>query len=68
MFKVGDLVAWKMLDGNTMSGSVVAVFYDNYDVRRVDGGCVTVEAKIVRQATPDDIESACQFFLNIGKK
>lgn len=66
-FKVGDKVAWNMIDGNVMAGEVYFIGYDNYNIKRVDGGVCTIHKSRVRAATPEDVLAAVAFFGRIGK-
>lgn len=59
---IGDKVAWQLLDGATMTGTITGKGYSDYYVERVDGSQCSINASKLRAATPDDIESACRFF------
>lgn len=59
--------AWTMYDGHVMCGTLTFDGIGAFRVRRVDGGAVTVEKRICRPATVDDIQAACRFFGEIGK-
>jgi len=62
-----EQVAWTMLDGNTMAGSVTGTLLGSLTVRRVDGGMVTIARSKVRAASGDDILTACKFYENLGR-
>jgi hypothetical protein len=64
-FAVGEMVAWEMIDRATMAGRVVAVGYQTYGVRRVDGTEVTLRPGHpgLRRAAGDDVPAAIGFFL-----
>lgn len=64
---IDKVVAWTMLDGNTMCGRVTAVYFGRLHVTRFDDGTCTIDAERVRPATDSDITSAFRFFANIGK-
>jgi hypothetical protein len=60
-------VAWKLLDGNLMAGTVIDSLGGTLFVRRVDGGTCTIHESKVRDASPDDILLACDFFRTLGR-
>lgn len=61
-YRVGDQVAWKMGDGNTMAGQITFVGYNQYEVKRVDGGIVTAKESVLRPATSSDMQAAIAFY------
>jgi hypothetical protein len=65
--EIGQMVAWFMLDGYTMAGKVQTNDFGYSRVERVDGTFCRVENSRLRAASLDEIDSACQFFANIGK-
>lgn len=60
-------VAWKMLDGNVMAGTVVDSRGGTLYVKRVDGGSVIIHESKVHDATPDEILAACDFYRTLGR-
>lgn len=60
-------VAWTMLDGNIMAGTVVSEFRGRLEVRRVDGGMVSIQEEFVHDASPDEILAACDFYRTLGR-
>lgn len=67
MFKIDDKVAWSMLDGNIMAGTITDVCYDSAYVKRVDGTLCRVSISKLCRANAGDTLAACEFFQNIGK-
>lgn len=61
-FKVGDQVAWKIGDGNTMAGKVVYVGFSDYSIKRVDGGEVIVKESELKPASSADMQAAINFY------
>lgn len=63
-FKVGDKVAWMMLDNNLMAGTITDVNYTTLVIKRVDGGICTLfkNNTTIRAATDADILEAIKFF------
>jgi len=65
---LGDAVAWTMVDGATMAGTVVFVGYETLDVRRVDGTICRVGLDLtIWKATPDNVLDASEFFQHLGE-
>ena len=67
----GDTVKWTMFDGNTMTGEILEpvadLFTDKFaKVRRVDGTVVNVYRSKLSPATYEDVQSAINFYANIG--
>ena len=64
------MVAWTMLDGNTMCG-IVEDYWDYGSaivyVGRIDGGVCEVKRSELRPATLEDFQAAAAFFRDIGK-
>lgn len=56
------LVAWTMLDGNTMAGLVTGADNGALLVKRVDCSTVCIAEAETRPATALDVISACRFF------
>ncbi len=67
-FKLNDKIAWRMFDGNIMAGTVTFLGFSSVDVQRVDGGlCSIKDTKEAWLADPDDILTACDFFITMGR-
>lgn len=62
IYKVGEKVAWDMIDENVMAGTVTFVGFTSYNVTRVDGGSCTLPFFATRKATPEDVLAACDFY------
>ena len=65
-FTAGDTIAWNMGDGHVMAGEVKFVGFSTYIIRRVDGGQCEVDQGKCRDASPQDVLDACDFFTKIG--
>ena len=63
-FKIGDRIAWELLDGNTMAGTITDKGFDTFSVTRVDGSpCrLNAHASNARKASPVEVLAACRFF------
>ena len=61
----GARVAWQMLDGHTMAGTVEHADFALVSVKRVDGGLCTIRADRLRLAMYEDIESAISFYAEV---
>ena len=67
---IGTMVAWEMLDGNTMAGELrsTPAFKDGkVIVKRVDGTLCYADQTAIRVASFEDIDAALAFFENLGK-
>lgn len=66
-FAYGSQVAWTMLDGNVMAGTIVDAVSETYQIKRVDGTVCYRAYSDLHVASNDEILAACQFFADIGK-
>lgn len=60
-------VSWTMADGNIMAGQIIFEGYNTYRIRRVDGGICEIKKGKVKDATPEEILKACEFFTTVGQ-
>ena len=58
----GDKVAWKMIGGETMTGTITDIGMDVYYITRPDGGTVIVKKDDVWTASEQEVKDSISWF------